>query len=228
MKRNLSYTEEQIRESGLLTPERLAEVLAAAEARMSPAFDAQGRAIKNTCIVDYGDGHRELWPRQDSEHMSCMARRDAIATSLTDDEYQRIKDHCFEAYQRKKEEHRFEKAEKLTTWDGWVYYGDKYFPSLEELFDHLASVCDSEEDWPEYVWAARPTVVIGKFDAWEICESYVSDNGWEDMSENDLHGLPELQADLDRFTAANASVVSYLPDYKKAVLIAARGKEVTI
>ena len=45
-----------------------------------------------------------------------------------------------------------EKAEKLNTWDGWVFYNDKYYETIEDLMEYLTS---SGEEIPEYVYICK-------------------------------------------------------------------------
>lgn len=113
---------------------------------------------------------------------------------------------------------RFEEAEKLTLWDGWVYaegYGstDGYFPSTSELIEYC-------EDWnrpvPEWVFLCE-TVDFPVFDMQEIAER-IDDALFEDASEQ-LNGTEELEKALKAFSEANEGLVAYAPNYKRVVLI---------
>ncbi len=88
---------------------------------------------------------------------------------------------------------------------------------MDDLCDHLES---AGEEWPEYVWAAKPTTVIQGLDVASVVEHRIEAHGWEDMDDNDLNGVAELQAALDKFEEANATVKSYWPDYTTAILLA--------
>lgn len=217
MKKYCQYSESQIQESGLLSEERFREVQAAVTSRISPAYDRDGKEIGHAQVVHMADGTRWLHPCVDKDHAKEYVRTNALVDVLTEAELELINKHCLQASRERREKEQFEKAEKVTEWSDGAWLGDDYYHSMDELLDALA---ESEDEWPEYVWAARPKAVIGKLDAWSVCESDVCDSGWEDMDENDLNGMAELQAALDRFTDANADVVSYDTDHRKAVLLA--------
>lgn len=212
------YNETQVRESGLLSPERMAEVSAAIDARISPCFDAQGIEIPKAKLADCGPTKgRMLFMRfhhdPDMEYM----RRDIMAGVLTDAELEMINERCLSERSAAKEAEQFEKAEKVEAWDGGVFFGDTYFSSVDELCDTF----EQDGEWAEYAWTATPETVFTGLDVAGVVEDAISNHGWEDMDVNDFHGVSELQAALDKFTEANAAVHSYRPNYKKAVLLAA-------
>lgn len=211
------YNEQQVRESGLLTPERMAEVSAAITARIEPCFDRAGREIKDALIGDLGEGGRTLFPKVDNQHTMEYVRRTVMACVLTEQELKLINDRCIEAGSAIKNAERFAKAQKVESWDGGVFHGDDYFASIEEMIDSLER---NEEDWPEYVWAAESIRIVDDLRVGQVVENDIDDRGWEDMDLNDFSGVTELQAALDKFVAANEDVVSYRPDYSKAVILA--------
>jgi len=213
------YNETQVRESGLLSPERMTEVTAAIDARISPCFDAHGVEIPKAKLADCGPAKgRMLFMRFDHDRDMEYMRRDIMAGVLTDAELELINDACLSAQSAAKDAERFAKAEKVEAWDGGAFWGDEYFADMEELCDRIVS--DGGE-WPEYVWAAEPETVFTGLDVADVVEDAISNHGWEDMDVNDFNGVAELQAALDKFTEANAAVHSYQPNYKKAVLLAA-------
>lgn len=209
-------SEEQVRESGLLTPERMAEVTAQIDARIEPCFDRAGNQLKEAFIAECPEG-RMLFARVDSDGQREYLRRSVMAGVLTDAELELIDKHGSAARSQRKSEDAFAKAKKVEAWDGGAFLGDDYFASMDELCDRLAS---DGGDWPQYVWAAKPQTVIGQLDVSDVVESQICDRGWEDMDTNDLRGVAELQAALDKFREANASVQSYWPDYSTAILLA--------
>lgn len=213
------YNETQVRESGLLSPERMAEVSAAIDARISPCFDAQGVEIPKAKIADCGPKKgRLLFMRFDHDQDMEYMRRDIMAAILTDEELELINDRCLSESSAAKEAEQFAKAEKVEAWDGGVFYGDDYFASMDELCDRLN---DDNDDWPKYVWAAEPETVFTGCSVADVVEDSISNSGWEDMEVDDFKGVAELQAALDKFTEANAGVHAFHPNYKKAVLLAA-------
>lgn len=125
---------------------------------------------------------------------------------------------CRKKEELQKEKARFDKAEKLTVWDDWVYcegHGrDGYCESLDELKDE----CESEGwELPEYVWACEAKRFV-QADLSDITQR-ISEDGPEDWDSEDLEGLEELKAALAVFNAANIEKVAYWPDYTKAVLL---------
>jgi len=132
-------------------------------------------------------------------------------------------DECRAANEAKKERERFEKAEKLATWGGWVYseglgYNEGFFPSIEDLLDY----CLDEEVFPEYVWACKPNH-FAVLDADSILQQMEeSGEAYEDFERENLNGIEELKVAVEKFNEANANnpaAVAYEPDYTKAVII---------
>ena len=136
-------------------------------------------------------------------------------------------DDCFKAEQQAKELARYEKAGKVTDWDGWVYvdgygYKDGFFESIDDLEDYLADQPDYSR--PEYAWTCEPCQFVA-VDTDSIYEQIENDErAYEDFDRHDLAGTDELEAALKAFTEVNASIVSYLPDYSKALLLSAPPK----
>lgn len=136
-------------------------------------------------------------------------------------------DACVKKREEEREAERYAKAEKLETWDGWVYcegygYQDGYFDSIDSLLECLDESADEEGFVrPTYAWCCEPDQIVrASFDS--IIDSIEFAEG-QDAS--DLEGVKELQAALDAFNKANESVVTYSADYKKAVAIPAAEPE---
>ena len=121
-----------------------------------------------------------------------------------------ICDACRDAESAAKERDRFEKAEKLTKWDGWVCNGDDFYESIEDMLDVL-------DEAPEYVWACKADHFV-RAEVSDIIDR-MDDDAYEDWYPETLNGLEELKAALNKFNEANKDVCSYTPDYTKAVLI---------
>ena len=123
-----------------------------------------------------------------------------------------------------KEQARFENAEKLTEWKGWVFcedfgYNGGFFESVNELLDFCG---DKDETGvghrvPEYCWACKENQFV-KVDFGDITER-MADDAYEDWDPGDLKGIPEFTSALAAFVDANKDVASYTPDYTKAVLL---------
>ena len=219
MKTYCHYNEDQIRESGILSPERMAEVSAQIDGRLSPAFNAKHQPLLNCMIADLSPEPALMFVRLDDGNAREYMRRSVLPAVLTEAEMTLINEKCMAGWRKAKEVERFSKADKLTAWDGGVFNGDSWFVSIGEMLDD----CDDDE-LPEYVWAASGRAVIPSLSVSEVVEPYVCDCGWEDMDDDDLKGVKELQTALDAFTAANAGVMSFEPDYTKAVLATAWSK----
>ena len=120
-----------------------------------------------------------------------------------------------------REKRIFEKSEKVTDWDGWVYcegLGNEYFEDLGLLKEYIEEEIENDKDFtrPKYVYATKRTL-LSKVNIENIIES-VCENSYKD-AEDDLKGLDELQKALDDFNKANEHIVTYWPDCKKAILI---------
>lgn len=129
---------------------------------------------------------------------------------------------CVKAREAKKEAERFEKAQKITEWEGWVFadgcgYKDGYFHDLEELFDWLAD--QPPDARPEYVWACREEQFVAVSLESILEDIASSESAYEDFETGSLKGQDELRAALEAFAEANKDTVSYFPDYSKAILL---------
>ncbi len=128
-----------------------------------------------------------------------------------------ICDGCRATRETEKERERFKNAEKVTTWDGWVYCEclgrDGFSESLQEMLDEIGSA----DEIPEYVWTcnARPFAVVHVS---SILDD-IAANGYEDFDPQTLDGIPELKEAIRIFNAANEKVLSYEPDYSTALLV---------
>jgi hypothetical protein len=144
---------------------------------------------------------------------------------------------CEEAKRREKEAARFAAAEKVTEWDGWIYceevsgYNDHYFVNVGELEDYIASEIPDEVEMallseeeqaevirmPAYVW----TCTANAFAAASLDQitEQIADNAYEDFDCADLRGLDALQAAVDAFNEANAGILCYSPNYKRALIL---------
>jgi hypothetical protein len=116
-------------------------------------------------------------------------------------------------------------AEKLDTWDGWVYWEgfgskDGFFYSLNDLLEWHADERHFRSDCPvlpEFVFCCKP-IPFCKADIEDIIERCTEDS-FEDAADQ-IEGRKELEAALEAFNAANVGLVSYEPDWKHAVRVA--------
>jgi len=117
---------------------------------------------------------------------------------------------------------RMDQAEKVDSWDGWVYsdghgHSEGYFDSVEEFAEWWEDEF-GDEPLPEYIWTCRANRIVPTGET--IMERLLQDwleNGWEDMDESDLSGLDELKAAVEAFSEANKDVVAWCPNFKVAV-----------
>jgi hypothetical protein len=114
----------------------------------------------------------------------------------------------------KKEAERFEKAEKVTEYDGPVFCevagsGDGFFHSVQDLIDH----CECEDiDVPSYAWTC--TVIHPQLDIDDACDR-VLDEHHESCS---FIGMDELRAFVEEWNKLQSDE-TWEPDYSRAVLI---------
>lgn len=132
---------------------------------------------------------------------------------------------CDKAEKSRIEAERFEKAEKLGGWDGWVYcegFGrqDGFFESLEALYEHLQDNDElTAEHWPKYAYVCYP-VSFAIIDFEHLMDQIQeNDDAYEDFDPSKLTGCEELKAAINAFNEANKGVVSYHPDPSRVVLI---------
>lgn len=133
--------------------------------------------------------------------------------------------YCHSERRQKIDAKRMEEAEKLESWDGWVYcedvgYNHGYFSSVDEFEEYWENEIGPLEDIPEFVFVCKTVPVVENGDSL-FCDiiGNIVDNGWEDMQESDLHGLEEFFAACKAFSEANKGVVSCQENYKQAVRV---------
>jgi hypothetical protein len=133
---------------------------------------------------------------------------------------------CWDKQQDKIRAERIAKAEKLETWDGWVYNegpgggpNDDYAASMDELVEYLENLLSDGDidlaDWPEYVFVCN--VENCAISLREVLDN-VAERMFEDW-EDQLNGEGELQKAIDKFNEANKDLHSYSPDYKRVVKV---------
>jgi hypothetical protein len=116
---------------------------------------------------------------------------------------------------------RIEKAEKLESWEGWVYlegygYKEGYFESMEDLLEYLDE--EEKETDPRPEWAFVCKTIPFKGPALNSIIESCCEEMYEDAEES-LSGLGELEAAIREFSEANKRMVSYCPDYKRVARI---------
>lgn len=130
---------------------------------------------------------------------------------------------CCLAADAAKEAARFEKATKVpdSEYDGWVYDGNEFFPCVESLVEHIEDQHDGEDpcSLPLYCWACTPERII--HDGSSLLHRLFDGlEGWDEFDPSkDLDGIPALHAALNAFAETNKEVVTYNPDFTRAIII---------
>jgi hypothetical protein len=237
-RRHIYESLEQIKESGVLSATRIAELEVQIESRITGCYTHDGRKVENSFIAELGtrpDSKLVLYPRAETgDYMGTYMRREILCSLLTDEETHMIHDHCSALLAQRNTAARFEKAIKIPQieWNGWVTDDSEFYPSVEEYLDRW--VCDNTRwddnkkqsvmcdgvELPTFVWGTvKSPVIPSGLDAVDIVGHYVEDRGWEDMSVDDLNDVEELEKALKAFVKANEDVVSYTADYSKAIIL---------
>lgn len=127
---------------------------------------------------------------------------------------------CMERNRLKKKAKRLEDAEKVSEWGGWIFADgigpqDGYFESVDALLEY----CDDEDhiEVPSYAWTCKPQQ-FARASIGDITEGIYEDS-YEDFDSSQLNGVAELGEAIDVFNEANKNILSYSPDYRKAVVI---------
>lgn len=132
----------------------------------------------------------------------CVLRKCACGT-VVPRPYRLLCDSCETAKLEARERAIFEKAEKVTEWDGPVQcdsigHNDGFFESVEALLDYCAGV---DEEVPEYAWACEKSSFVSV--TVDDIVSVVEGDAYEDFTSDDLSGLPELETALNKFNEDN-------------------------
>lgn len=213
-----------LKDSSVLSNERLEEVkLFCAADQYVPAQLIDGREIKDwwvhkpTCLV---------FNKHAMEHAEHYRNTEILSEFLTDDEVAAINSRADSIISAQQDQKRFEKAEKLKEedWNGPVYcdslgYNEGYFNDLNDLHEYLEGWEDDEGDKSiiEFVWTCEvnPSCVLNVD---SILES-ATEEAHESFDYRDLHGLDELRAAVDKFNKLNENEVSWVPNFKKCVIL---------
>lgn len=216
------YGMSDILESGLLSPERTAEIEAAMVADTSPVFDKSGALAVNAKIITQGGKRVLILDGSDQDYAREYHRRNHFAEFLAQDEIARLNARTFSARAKRRDVEQFEKAEKIDAkdWPGWVCAGgDSFHASVDDWLEHWAENYTEGDDMPTHIWAAEPEVVVPELSVFEVVQNDIEARGWEEMNEDDFCETVKLQDALDAFVAANREVVSYRENPKKAILV---------
>lgn len=131
------------------------------------------------------------------------------------EKYWTICTECRKKEEAEKEQKRFDAATKIPAaeYSGWLYFTDKFYEGVEQLLE------DNPDDSPEWAWACTANH-FARVDVDDTLQRIAEDeDAYEDFDSSDLRGIDELTAAVDAFNKANEGVVSYSPDFTRAVML---------
>lgn len=211
-----NYTIDQISESGLLPEARVAELKEKLNTLPYPAFTKDGTRIP--CVM--------VAPTTTGDSAFMMGRGDALEfmnrhilqTLLTAEELELIENHWSDARHAKREADEIAKAQaagRIIPADKWgdgVFYGGDYCATVDEfIYDW-----DNDDEMPKYLYAAKAKKVVDG-DILDDILTQLQEDGWEDMTDEDFHGVEELRAAIEAFKKANENVVVYEEDHSTLI-----------
>ncbi len=152
-------------------------------------------------------GNRHIWDKEAAE--GCCKPYHCEDCGIETPRYWLVCESC-------RTKRQYEKAEKLTKWDGWVCWeghgcDDGYFPSIYELLNYCT---DEDIDPPRWVFVCKKT-------EHRICVDNVLDQMLDDAHEGAADNLVDVQELYDFVEAWNAKqdIITYYPDYGKVLLL---------
>lgn len=134
---------------------------------------------------------------------------------------------CWKRSLEAKEQERFANAEKIKPEDyyGWVFCEigpHEYFESVQGLLDYLADADDEAlqaMNRRPYCWTCRETQ-FGQITEDQVIDLVAeSDGAYEDFDPYDIEVPEEMKRGIEAFNEANKGLISYFPDYKRAVVL---------
>ena len=182
-------------------------------------FHKDGKSAK----VWYCEKCRHVASDERTANLCCDWHYDCrICGQKCDRTHYLICDKCDQAEKYKKELKRFNKAEKLTTWDGPVYcdaanHNEGYFHDFGDFLDYLDDDEDELLGHIRYVWACQKIPVVN-LSVNRILED-ATQEAYEDFSFDQLDGIKELENALNVFNELNKNECIYEIDYSKAILL---------
>jgi hypothetical protein len=131
-------------------------------------------------------------------------------------------DGCHDAQLAERERERFERAEKVTEWNGPVFLADRgdrdgYFTDVDDFEDWWAENKEEnpEEERPKYVWTCDAVPMV-RADVGDMTERIEFPDGWDD---SDLKGREEFAKACDAFNEANKELKLWEPNSKRALVL---------
>lgn len=221
--KHLNYNFDQIKESGLLSAERIAELERTIEACKIDIYDKEGNPLRLK-------PEWQVWKTPKGTFISLKGTESArkyseclvLVDLLTEAEFESINSRCSEENRRRMDKERLRKARRefIDTYAGGVWWGDTFYRDVEDFYEALAEY-DEVINSEIILWATHKTPVVGSLDISDIVGHLIDDLGWEDMTIDDLYEVEAFSAAVTAFREANRDVVSYTPDYSLALVLPA-------
>jgi len=118
-----------------------------------------------------------------------------------------------------KRQETIEKAQKLESWDGWVYWEGiegEYFDSIDDLLEAFED--NHCHDIPEFVFTCKP-IHFRAPDVEDLIAGCL-DGHYEDAYDAiNKASYRQLSEALSKFEKDNSHIVSYEPDFTKMVRV---------
>jgi len=124
---------------------------------------------------------------------------------------------CWSEASAKREAANIAKARVDEKWAGPVFYGDKYYDSIDSLEENLLDDDVSMEDWPKFAHATKPVTV--SIDGQDLLFNTLENNDIDSDFIDDLKGSDELLAAIKIFNEANIDSGFYTEDMNAVVPI---------
>ena len=116
----------------------------------------------------------------------------------------------------------FAKAEQVEFWDGPVFrdgcgHNEGFFDTAGDLMEWIEDQDDDEIPIPGYAWTCDRVPVV-TLDLDRILEDGTQE-AYDEFAYGDLSGIDKLKAAIDEFNRTNADVVSFVPNYKRVLIL---------
>lgn len=183
---------------------------------LNPEGTPSGIWVCSTCRIVFSDRHGG----KDEAEACCICKYCGEPTPHDDKEcYTRMHKACREANRRKLMAQRLDEADEHDGYDGWVYVegwgpNDGYFASAEEAEEYIWDVHDDGCELPQWAFCCESSPPP-RLDVEDVAQRF-EDNGYEGIGD-DLSGVKELQAALDKFWEQNKGLLSWHVDYSRKV-----------
>ncbi len=162
-------------------------------------------------------GCRIVHRTKDMADQCCQPNRCACGAEC--DKYWTICRSCSDAKDVQREQERFEKAEKIDGWDGPIFLEgtgvDGFSLGMNDFLENWENEY-GDEPLPEYAWACSENCFCS-LDVDKIIEDATQES-YEEW-DGEVFGRDDLASAIETFNKANASLVTWTPDYTQAILL---------